>query len=462
MSNKQQTLKEKVTLKGIGLHTGQISEITLCPAPINHWMKFRRIDLENKPYIPVEVQYVVDTSRGTVLENEGARVHTTEHLLSALVGLGIDNVLIELSGPEVPILDGSALPFVEAIEQAGIEEQNANKNYFIVEEAIHYTSQDRSIEIAALPLDDYRLTVMVDYNSNVIHSQHAQLHDFNLYKEKISPCRTFVFVHELEALFNAGLIKGGDIKNAVVIAEQALDEDSNKQLATLLGKQSIKIDKPGIVNEEPLKFSNEPARHKLLDLIGDLALIGCPLKAHVLAARPGHYSNVEFAKVIKKKIDEKAKSAPPYNPNAEPVLNINDIARLLPHRYPFQMIDKVVSLDGTSVVGIKNITINEPQFTGHFPDNPVFPGALQVEALAQTGGVLVLTATGNAENYWPYLVGIDNCRFFRNVLPGDTLVIRCVLLSAIRMGVAKMHGEAWVGKNLVCSADMTARLVKKS
>jgi UDP-3-O-[3-hydroxymyristoyl] N-acetylglucosamine deacetylase/3-hydroxyacyl-[acyl-carrier-protein] dehydratase len=303
---------------------------------------------------------------------------------------------------------------------------------------------------------------MVDFNSQILHSQHAQLHEISLYKEHIAPCRTFVFVHELEFLAKQGLIKGGDLSNAVVISETDMSQENIESLSSILNKKLVSDGKAGIMNDEKLKFHNEPARHKLLDLMGDLALIGRPLKAHILAARPGHASNVELAKLIKKQIAQKSSAAPYFDANAEPVFNVLDIAKLLPHRYPFQLVDKIMSLDGTTVVGIKNITMNEPQFTGHFPDNPVMPGVLQVEAIAQTGGVLVLTSTGEPEKYWPYLVGIENCRFYKNVLPGDSLVIRCSLLSPIRMGVAKMHGEAWVGKNMVCSVDMTARLVKKS
>ncbi|SOE19596.1 3-hydroxyacyl-[acyl-carrier-protein] dehydratase /UDP-3-O-[3-hydroxymyristoyl] N-acetylglucosamine deacetylase [Spirosomataceae bacterium TFI 002] len=462
MNEKQQTIEKKVSIKGIGLHTGETVNLTLLPAAVNTGIVFKRIDLEGNTEVPALVDYVVDTSRGTVLEKDGARVHTVEHLLSAIGGLQLDNVVIELDGPEIPILDGCSLPFVELIEEAGLVTQNGLRNYFEVTEALHYSNEDRSTELAALPLKDYRLTVMVDYNSNALPSQHAQLHELENYKEKIAPCRTFVFVHELEKLFKAGLIKGGDINNAIVIAEEEVSEEKVDELAKMLGKERISIGKSGIVNDVPLKFQNEPARHKLLDLIGDLVLVGRPIKAHILAARPGHAANVGLAKAIRKAIADADKAPPTYDTDAEPVYDINGIAKLLPHRYPFQLVDKVVSLDGTTVVGIKNVTMNEPQFTGHFPENPVMPGVLQVEAIAQVGGVLVLTSTGEPEAYWPYLVGIDKCRFYKNVLPGDTLVIRCTLLSPIRLGVAKMQGEAWVGKKVVCSVEMTARLVKKS
>lgn len=461
MNTKQSTIGSEVSVKGVGLHSGEVVTLTLCPAGINEGIVFQRIDLENSPKVPALVDFVVDTARGTVLEKDGAKVQTTEHVLAAIGGLQIDNVLIKLDGPEIPIMDGSAMPFVELIEKAGLVEQNALRNYFTITEAVQFNNADHSIELAALPLNDYRLTVMVDYNSKVLHSQHAQLHEIGNFKEHIASCRTFVFVHELEALYNAGLIKGGDINNAILIAEDEVSEDRVDELAKMLGKNKLTIGKSGIVNDEPLKFKNEPARHKLLDLMGDLVLVGRPLKAHILAARPGHASNVALAKKITKVIAEASKAPPSFDIDAEPVFDVNGIAKLLPHRYPFQLVDKIMSLDGSTVVGIKNITMNEPQFMGHFPENPVMPGVLQVEAIAQTGGVLVLTSTGEPEAYWPYLVGIDKCRFFRNVLPGDALVIRCTLLMPIRMGVAKMQGEAWVGNNLVCSVQMTARLVKK-
>jgi UDP-3-O-[3-hydroxymyristoyl] N-acetylglucosamine deacetylase / 3-hydroxyacyl-[acyl-carrier-protein] dehydratase len=462
MNLKQSTLAKAVSISGTGLHTGEKVSLVINPAPINHGLVFQRIDLPEKPLIPALIDYVVDTSRSTVIAKDGGRVGTIEHLISAAAGLQIDNLLIEIDGPEVPILDGSSIKFVELLESAGFVEQNALRNYFVVPEAISFQDSEKNIEIAALPLDDYRLTVMVDFNSKVLHSQHAQLHDMPLYKEHIAPARTFVFVHEIEKLAENNLIKGGDLSNAIVVAENDLSQETIKNISKLLGKNIEHSGEAGIMNSEKLKFHNEPARHKLLDLMGDLALIGRPLKAHILAARPGHWANFEFAKIVRKKITESDKAAPYFNPNAEPVFNINEIAKLLPHRYPFQLVDKIMSLDGTTVIGIKNISMNEPQFMGHFPDNPVMPGVLQVESIAQTGGVLVLTSTGEPEKYWPYLVGIENCRFYKNVLPGDTLIIKCTLLAPIRLGVAKMHGEAWVGKNLVCAVDMMARLVKKT
>lgn len=462
MNQKQHTIEQEVSISGVGLHTGEKVTLTLKPAPVNSGINFIRTDIDKGVKVPALVDYVVDTSRGTVLEKDGARVHTTEHILAAIGGLQIDNIDIELNGPEIPIMDGSAMPFVNLIEAGKPIAQNSLRNYYIIPEALEYKNEERTTELAALPHNEYRLTVMVDYNSKVLQSQHAQLHELKNFKEKIAPCRTFVFVHELEKLYKAGLIKGGDIDNAIVIAEEKVSDERISELAKMMGKKEISVGQSGIVNDIPLKFKNEPARHKLLDLLGDLVLVGRPIKGHILAARPGHAANVKLAKVIRKAIAAADNAPPTFDANAEPVYDINGIAKLLPHRYPFQLVDKVVYLDGTSVIGVKNITMNEPQFMGHFPDNPVMPGVLQVEAIAQTGGVLVLTSTGEPEAYWPYLVGIDKCRFYKNVLPGDSLVIRCSLLSPIRMGVAKMHGEAWVGSKMVCSVDMTARLVKKS
>lgn len=462
MNLKQHTISKAVSFSGKGLHTGEFVEITLKPAATNSGVVFQRVDIEGKPQIPALIDYVVDTSRSTVIGKDGVRVGTIEHLMSALVGCQIDNVLIEINGPEVPILDGSAYPFVELIESAGPLEQNANRNFYEISEAVYYRNEENNIEIGALPSNTYRMTVMVDFNSNVIHSQHAQLADILIYKEKISKSKTFVFVKDIEKLYNSGLIKGGDLDNALVIAEDGLSEETIQKLSHILGRKFEPSSvKPGIINPENMSYHNEPARHKLLDLMGDLALVGRPLKGHFLAARPGHAANAELAKLIKKQIDAAETAAPFVDPNAPPVFSVTEIAKLLPHRYPFALVDKIMSLDGTTVVGVKNVTMNEPQFTGHFPDNPVMPGVLQVEAIAQTGGVLVLTSTGDPEKYWPYLVSIDKCRFFRNVTPGDVLVLRCTLTSPIRLGVAKMDGEAWVGKNLVCSASMTARLVKK-
>lgn len=462
MNLKQHTIQKAVSLSGVGLHTGVQATMTFVPAPPNHGFKFQRVDLPGQPVVDADVDYVVDLSRGTTIEQNGARVNTVEHTLAALVGLQLDNVLIQLDGPEPPIMDGSSIQFVEALTDAGFEEQNVLRNYFEVPTEVRYRDKERDVEIAALPLNDYRLTVMVDYNSKILSSQHATLNDISLFTQEIARSRTFCFLHELEALRNANLIKGGDLSNAIVIVDRQMDDAELDHLAEVLGKPKVKVDKAGILNNVELHYSNEPARHKLLDMVGDLALVGRPLKAQILAARPGHAANVGFAKKIKKlMLDTQKAGVPHYDPKVPPVLDIKQISALLPHRYPFQMIDKITYLDETSVVGVKNVTMNEPYFMGHFPNNPVMPGVMQVEAMAQTGGILVLSSVPDPENYWPYLAVIENCRFRKNVQPGDTVIFRCELLTPIKRGIAKMHGTAHVAGQLVCEADMTASLVRK-
>ncbi len=463
MNIKQQTILKAVSVSGVGLHTGVQATMTFLPAPSNHGYKFQRIDLPGQPIVDADVDNVVDLSRGTTIEQSGARIHTVEHTLAALVGLQIDNVLIQLDGPEPPIMDGSSIKFVDALRDAGIEEQNAARNYFEVNEYVHYRNEEKDIELAALPLNDYRLTVMVDYNSRFLSSQHAYLNDLTLFPEQIAMCRTFVFLHELEALHKQNLIKGGDLSNAIVIVDRKVEEGELDYLAQLLNKPKVSVNKEvGILNNLELHYPNEMARHKLLDMIGDLALIGRPIKAQILAARPGHAANVAFAKKIKKLIQKNAlNQVPQFDPKQPPVMDMNRIAQLLPHRYPFQMIDRIIALDEKSVVGVKNVTMNEPFFPGHFPGNPVMPGVMQLESMAQTGGILVLSTVPDPENYWPYLIGIENCRFRRNVLPGDTLLLRCEFTSPMKRGIVKMQGRGYVAGHLVCEADMIASLVKK-
>ncbi len=464
MNIKQHTLKGQVTLSGVGLHTGANANMTFVPAPAHHGIKFQRTDLPGQPIIEADVDLVVDVSRGTTIEKNGARIYTTEHTLAALMGCEVDNVLIQLDGPEPPIMDGSSQLYVNALLETGFTEQSAFRNFFEVPESITYADKERDVEIAALPLDDYRLTVMVDYNSPVLGSQHASLNDITLFNKDIASCRTFCFLHELEMLHKQNLIKGGDLNNAIVIVDKVINDDELEHLAKLFNKKNIEVKKEGILNNIELRYKNEPARHKLLDLVGDLALVGRPLKAQILAARPGHAANVEFAKKIKKMMlsTVKAKEIPEYDPSMPPVMDANEIYRILPHAYPFKMIDKIIYFDDKTVVGIKNVTINEPFFVGHFPGNPVFPGVFQIEALAQTGGILALNSVSDPEGYWTYFLAIENCRFKKMVVPGDTLLLKCELTAPLKRGILKMQCQAFVGSNLVCEASLTASIVKKN
>ncbi|MEN8695981.1 MAG: bifunctional UDP-3-O-[3-hydroxymyristoyl] N-acetylglucosamine deacetylase/3-hydroxyacyl-ACP dehydratase [Bacteroidia bacterium] len=464
MEKLQTTIKEAVTVSGVGLHTGNLVSLTFEPAPEDHGYIFQRTDLDGEPKVKADCDLVVDTSRGTTIEDNGARINTVEHVLAALAGLEIDNCLIKLDAPETPIMDGSSKPFIDVLLQAGIENQAKEREYFEIPKRINYADGE-GVEMMALPADDYRLTVMVDYNSPVLGSQHASIVNLSEFKDEISSCRTFCFLHELEMLVKHDLIKGGDLNNAIVIVDRVIEDSEMESLAKLFNKQKIEVKKEGILNNVELRFQNEPARHKLLDIVGDLALAGVPLKAQILAARPGHAANVEFAKKIKKaylaaKKAKKADNTPQYDPNAVPVFNHQQIGKILPHKHPFLLVDKVMKLSENEVIAVKNITGDQYFFQGHFPEEPIMPGVLQLEAMAQAGGVLVLADKENPSNWSTYFVKIENAKFKGKVVPGDTLVIRMSLTGPVRRGLCMMKGEAFVGNKLVSEANMMAQIVE--
>jgi len=464
LNPKQTTLKSPVTVSGVGLHTGAEVTLTFQPAPEHHGYKFRRVDLPEQPIIEADCDLVTDTSRGTTLEKNGASVSTIEHVLAALVGLEIDNVLLEVTGPEMPILDGSSKPFVDLLLAAGIAEQEADREYFEIPYNIHYKDEQNGVEIIAMPVNDYRITVMVDYNSHVLGSQHAGITNLSEFKDSIAPCRTFCFLHELEYLLENNLIKGGDLNNAIVVVDKPVSQDELDRLATVFNKPKVEVKKEGILNNLDLRFQNEPARHKLLDMIGDLALAGMPIKGQIMAARPGHASNVAFAKkikqVIKKEQRRKQEGPPLYDPNVKPIYTTADIIKMLPHKHPFLLVDKILSKNETTITAVKNITYDQPFFQGHFPGDPIMPGVLQLEAMAQAGGVLILSTVPDPENYGTYFLKIDNAKFKDKVVPGDTLVMKMELTEPIRRGICVMRGRAWVGDKLVSEAEMMAQIVK--
>ena len=463
MSVKQTTIKSAVTISGVGLHTGKKVNLTIKPAPDHHGYKFKRIDLPSQPVIDADVDNVVDTARGTTLEQNGGRVSTTEHVLAALVGMEIDNVLIELDGPEVPIMDGSSMPFIIALENAGKQEQQAERIYFELKSNLTFEDAEKKVEMLAVPQDEYRITVMVDYNSEVLGTQHATMYHVGEFKKDIAMCRTFVFLHELEALLQHNLIKGGGLDNAIVLVDRVIPNDKLEYLSKVFNKPNVEVKGKGVLNNTTLHYFNEPARHKLLDIVGDLALIGVPIKAHILTARPGHAGNVAFAKKIKELIKKERagkKSVPVFDLNAPPLYNIDGIMKILPHRQPMLLIDKILTLTSDSVTGVKNVTMNEEFFKGHFPDNPVMPGVLLVEAMAQTGGILALKSVPDPENYLTFFMKIDGVKFKQKVIPGDTVVFKLDLLTPIRRGICHMKGVAYVGDKAVMEAEMMAQIVK--
>jgi len=460
--DKQHTLSNAISISGTGLHTGVLVDMTLKPANPGFGIQFQRIDMPNQPIIKADCDLVTDTSRGTTLQIGEAKVSTVEHVLAALVGMGVDNVLIEVNGPEIPIMDGSSTPFIDLIEETGVLEQDATKAWYSLDENIYHSDDSKRVEMVALPSIDYQITTLIDFNSPVLGTQHAGLKTIKDFKTEIAPCRTFCFLHELEALLDNDLIKGGDINNAIVVVDKAVTDAEMHRLAKVFKRDKIEVKSEGYLNNLELRFPNEPARHKLLDVVGDLALIGYPIKARIIANRPGHSSNVEFAKKIKQYIkkNKHVKGVPIYDPTIPPVYTLEKIEKTLPHRHPFLLVDKIIELTDTYIVGIKNVTYNEWFFAGHFPGNPVMPGVLQIEALAQTGGILCINSMPEGQ-YDTYFLKIDNCKFKQMVRPGDTMVLKMELKSPIRRGICEMRGTVYVGGKVATEGDLVAQVVKR-
>ena len=461
-SDYQHTLASEISISGVGIHTGQTVKIKLIPAEPNTGIVFKRIDLEGQPSVKADVDNVVETIRSTTIEANGARISTIEHLMAALVGNHVDNVLIEINGDEVPILDGSSEPFIETIQKAGVKKQDAQKIYYTLQHNISFIDEEKKVEMVALPSSEYRINTLIDFNSPVLGTQHAHLKNISDFNTEIAPCRTFCFFHELEYLLDHNLIRGGDINNAIVVVDKEVSEDQVNRISRVFKKDDVKVNEGGILNNLDLRFPNEPARHKLLDVVGDLALVGIPFKAHIIANRPGHSSNVAFAKKIKEhlKKQKNKQQVPQYDPNKPPVYDIHGIEKKLPHRYPFLLIDKIIEMSDKHIVAIKNVTYNEPFFMGHFPGNSVMPGVLQVEALAQCGGILTIPEDPD-HDYDTYFLKIDNCKFKNKVVPGDTLILKMELMNPVRRGICEMKGTIFVGEKIVAEADLVAQIVKK-
>ena len=459
---KQKTIKTEISLTGVGLHTGKEVKMTFKPAPINNGFTFVRVDLEGQPVVEADANYVVNTQRGTNLEKLGVKIQTPEHVLAALVGCDLDNVIIELNASELPIMDGSSKYFVEALENAGIEEQNGKRNVYVVKEVISYTDEASGSEILIMPSDTYSVTTMVDFGTKILGTQNANLKHIDDFKQEISNSRTFSFLHELEALLDNGLIKGGDLNNAIVYVDKEISETTMQNLKVAFGKEDINVKPNGILDTLTLHYPNEAARHKLLDVVGDLALIGTKIQGKIIANKPGHFVNTQFAKKMAKIIKiEQRNYVPVYDLNLEPLMDIHKIMAVLPHRPPFLLIDRIIEMSETHVVGMKNVTMNENFFVGHFPEAPVMPGVLIVEAMAQTGGILVLSTVPDPENYLTYFMKIDNVKFKHKVLPGDTLIFKCDLITPIRRGICHMQANAYANGKLVAEAELMAQIAKK-
>lgn len=457
---KQQTLQGSFTLKGVGLHTGLEIIVTFNPAPENHGVKIKRVDLEDQPILDALAENVVNTQRGTVIGKDGVTVSTIEHGMAALYALGIDNCLIEVDASEFPILDGSSIEYVKEINKVGIETQSKDKDFYIVRRKIEVSDPETGSKLTLLPDDSFCINSYIEFDSKYIPNQSATMDSVTDFQTEIAPSRTFVFVREIQKLREAGLIKGGSLENAIVIYERELPQDELDVIADELKVPRQNAKELGYLNSRKLVFPNEPARHKLLDLIGDMALIGKPIKGRLIAYRPGHKINNNLARLIRKDIKLNEVQPPVYDPSLEPVMDNIRIRELLPHRYPFLMVDKIIQMTDKYIVGVKNITSNEPFFTGHFPQEPVMPGVLQIEAMAQTGGLLVLSGLDDPEKYSTYFLKIDNVKFRHKVVPGDTIIFRVELSSEMRRGVATMRGLAFIGDKVISEADFTAQIVK--